>query len=238
MAYALADATPDETAISSKIIVTTTIFIVAFTTLLLGGLAFPFLKWLRPPIMRSTQQTKTDTYDISNHWFNRLDRRFLRPFFGPKSRKHDNLNRPLTSLDEIEMNEQKKKEGLAEKTASNKFNMEYINTHKTEEEAEREEEEKTDDNGIKIQIQSAIDHEPATLTKGDSKSLIDYSMPQTQQPSFVDDPKGNQREPSEQSNTQTWSDVHSLQAPHSEKVNKAVTPPPAIENIMNELGTE
>merc|ERR550525_1924809 len=149
---------------ASKVIVTTTILIVAFTTLMLGGLAYPFLKWLKPPIMRSTAQTKTDTYDISNHWFNRLDRRFLRPFFGPKSRKHDNLDRPLTSLDEIEMNEQKKKkEGLAEKTGSNKFNMEYINTHKTEEEAEREEEEKTDENKIKIQIQSALD-EPHTLT--------------------------------------------------------------------------
>merc|ERR1712130_695951 len=142
----------------------------------------------------------------------------------------------MGSLDEIEMNEQKKKsEGLAEKTGSNKFNMEYINTHKNEEEAEREEDNKTDDNKIKIQIQSALDEQPLShLTTADSKSLIDYSVPQTQQPSFVDDPKGNQREPSEQSNTQTWSDVHSLQAPtQSERVNKAVTPPPnTMEDIL------
>ena len=111
MAYALAVATPSDESLASKIIITTTIFIVAFTTLMLGGLAFPFLNWLQPHIMRSTTNTKKDTYDISNHWFNRLDRRFLRPYFRPKTRR--NVNRPLVSMDDIEMDEQKNHSGTS-----------------------------------------------------------------------------------------------------------------------------
>ena len=62
MAYALAVAGTVAGDVESKVIVTTTILIVAFTTLMLGGLAYPFLKWLKPPIMRSTAQTKTVCY--------------------------------------------------------------------------------------------------------------------------------------------------------------------------------
>ena len=37
--------------------------------------------------MTSTINTKTKNYDISNHWFNKLDQRFLRPYFGPVYRE-------------------------------------------------------------------------------------------------------------------------------------------------------
>jgi sodium/hydrogen exchanger 8 len=89
VAYALAVATPaDEVHPSdNNLIITTTIFVVAATTFILGGLSYPFLHWLRPPLMRSTSVTKTSTYDISNHWFSRLDRRFLSPYFGPDTRR-------------------------------------------------------------------------------------------------------------------------------------------------------
>ncbi|ETO17271.1 hypothetical protein RFI_20059 [Reticulomyxa filosa] len=39
--------------------------------------------------MRSTVYTKTPTYDISRHWFNKLDQRFLKPWFGPDFRRSD-----------------------------------------------------------------------------------------------------------------------------------------------------
>lgn len=88
VAYALAVATPadNDYPISNNIIITTTLVIVFITTLVLGGLAYPFLHWLNPSVMNSTNKTKTDTYDISNHWFSRLDRRWLRPWFGAETR--------------------------------------------------------------------------------------------------------------------------------------------------------
>lgn len=230
---------------------------------MLGGLAYPFLRWIKPPIMRSTSQTKTDTYDISNHWFNRLDRRFLRPFFGPKTRR--NVNKPLSSVDDIEMEDQNSNNNhsddlqdpklqLMSNDNGNKtggFDMEYVNTNTNEEDAEKEEmekenratstpkkkkkkrksseERKVDDVHLKIGDNASTD-----TPTGNKSGLIDYSMPRTQPPSFIDNP----REQSEQSNTQTWSDINSLnqstqnlgqsnnnlEAPIQE--NKSVTPPP------------
>ena len=279
VAYALAVATPDDDGtLSANIILTTTIIIVAFTTLMLGGLAYPFLRWIKPPIMRSTSQTKTDTYDISNHWFNRLDRRFLRPFFGPKTRR--NVNKPLSSVDDIELEDQNsnnnhsddlqdpKLQLMSNDNGNNKkgaFDMEYVNTNTNEEDAEKEEMEKEnrvnssskkkkkkrksseDDVHLKIGDNASTDT-PTTgnnNNKDNNKSssgLIDYSMPRTQPPSFIDNP----REQSEQSNTQTWSDINSLnqsaqnlgqsnnnlEAPIQE--NKSVTPPPQnVDNSFN-----
>jgi len=273
VAYALAVATPDDGTLAANIILTTTIIIVAFTTLMLGGLAYPFLRWVKPPIMRSTSQTKTDTYDISNHWFNRLDRRFLRPFFGPKTRR--NVNKPLSSVDDIEMEEQMTNNNsddqdpklqLMENGNKGGFDMEYVNTNTNEEEAEKQEEEKenrattapssntnrktkrkkrkssteerkTDD--VHLKVGDTTTDTPTGTTTANKSGVIDYSMPRTQAPSFIDNP----REQSEQSNTQTWSDVNSmnqsqnnlgtsttnLEPPIHE--NKSVTPPPtSVEN--------
>eukprot|EP01083_Nonionella_stella_P192955 713022_1 len=255
VAYALAVATSaygDQTDLSSNIIITTTIFIVAFTTLMLGGLAYPFLKYVKPPIMRSTKHKKTDTYDISNHWFNRLDRRFLRPYFGPKQRK--NLNRPLTSAIEMNEHEQDQKSDIdidndninsssliggnaKKKKGSNSgaFDMEYINTNTNEEEAERSEEIiKPMNNNKKIHLNVVKDN---TDTPKDSKSIVDYSMPRTQPPSFIDNPREEREERSDdQSNTwgndQSITGIQStndmLQLPNNQNnINsKAVTPPP------------
>ena len=109
VAYALAVATPVKTINNTDgvdedvfgIIVTTTIFIVLITTLLLGGFSFPFIKCLKPTIMTSTLKQKTETYDISNHWFNKLDKKFLKPWFGPISRSNDNplINENKTDSD-------------------------------------------------------------------------------------------------------------------------------------------
>eukprot|EP01083_Nonionella_stella_P039235 106713_1 len=227
VAYALAVATPDDGTDASNIIVTTTIFIVAFTTLMLGGLAFPFLKWIKPPIMRSTQQTKTDTYDISNHWFNRLDRRFLRPYFGPKQRRNNNLKRPLSPA---------KQNAVPLKTLDGEkqgFDMQYVNTNTNEEEAEEMELEVEEKTPIKVESRDkALASKTNTIDpQRDSKSLVDYSLPRTHPPSFIDNP----REQSDLSITEptTQYDVHNmLEPPVSEA--KAVTPPPN-DDIMSQI---
>ncbi|ETO19918.1 hypothetical protein RFI_17300 [Reticulomyxa filosa] len=96
VAFALAAATPGH---ARDVILTTTslqlrthvrsLFIIAVTTICLGGLAYPFIKFVKPSIMRSTIQTRTKSYDISHHWFNKLDQRFLKPLFGPAYRRPD-----------------------------------------------------------------------------------------------------------------------------------------------------
>jgi len=239
VAYALAVAGTAAGDEASKVIVTTTILIVAFTTLMLGGLAYPFLKWLKPPIMRSTTQTKTDTYDISNHWFNRLDRRFLRPYFGPKTRR--NVNRPLTSMDEIEMDEKRKAEDPKLQLSDNAVggigaNMEYITTNNNEEDAEA-----ASDKGLNDmnQIQSDEDEHKGASKLSDVHLSVDpkdYSTARTGQPSFIENPE-RERDFSEMEQSDTWSAVNSmnqavstsnLDAPQRvvNSSNKAVTPPP------------
>jgi len=247
VAYALAVATPDDETGASRIIVTTTITIVAFTTLMLGGLAYPFLKWVQPPIMRSTSQTKTDTYDISNHWFNRLDRRFLRPLFGPKTRR--NVDRPLTASDHhhIEMQQEAHDEDLSsmKKMHSNSSDAEpklqLIDTKQTdndvdhEEEEEEEKEKGTKGKGTEEARKQKKKGKADTHLSVTEKTKVDYSLPRTQAPSFLDGP----REPSEdQSNTQTtWSELNTSQANLSQNLGaplaqqKSVTPPPQQSNL-------
>lgn len=82
-AYALALATPSDELHPwiPHVIITTTLFVVGFTTFIFGGLAYIVVKFLKPPPMSgSIEEFKLAN---TNHWFNKLDQRFLRPRFGP-----------------------------------------------------------------------------------------------------------------------------------------------------------
>lgn len=202
--------------------------------------------------MNGFHQTVTlqqDTYDISNHWFNRLDRRFLRPYFGPKTRR--NVNRPLTSMDEIEMDEQMAKRGgtgkrtsdpqlaLMEKGDKKGFDMDYINTNTNESEAEA-----ASDRGQNDQIQGADlqDSDQEERNRGHLKAddvhlSVEKSKAKTEQPSFIDNPDRESRDHIDfsESSKNTWSDMNSMNQMSvstmepqrsAAAVNKAVTPPP------------
>jgi len=236
VAYALSVAGTASGGEASRIIVTATIFIVAFTTLLLGGMAYPFLKWLQPPEMRSTTKTKTDTYDISNHWFNRLDRRFLRPYFGPKSRR--NVKRPMNSMGDVELDvvAEKGADGMRPESqdvsligpaveSKPQFELiapaEYIQTNTNEKDAEETSD--ADPKGVHLELHRK-----------------DYSSARTGGSLFIDNP-AERREISEDQ-SKTWSEpaanhlgpVLSVQPP---SLNKAVTPPPdevPVENAEEE----
>ena len=99
VAYALAVATPEDPLYpqADNIIISTTLVVVAFTTLLLGGLAYPFIRCLKVALMDSTKEQKTKDYDISHHWFSKLDQKYLKPWFGPdKARGEHALPKLLT----------------------------------------------------------------------------------------------------------------------------------------------
>ena len=90
VAYALAVATPQDEKFPKvdNLIISTTLFVVAFTTFGLGGLAYPFIKCLNVEVMDTSEAAmgNNDNYDISNHWFSKIDKRYLKPYFGPVKR--------------------------------------------------------------------------------------------------------------------------------------------------------
>ena len=164
-------------------------------------------------------------------------------------------------MDEIEMDEQMEKRMGSTKAADPElqlmekgdtkggFDMDYINTNTNEEDAEA-----ASDRGLSEADQSQdVDLRPkdskrtAAASKAEDVHLSvdpkDYSTARVGQPSFIDNPereRGDIDFSEEMSNTNTWSEMNSMNATNMSasnldapraatavhKLNKAVTPPP------------
>lgn len=71
-----------------EIMITTSLIVIFMTTFVIGGLTLPILRCAGVIVDQSDAGSPELVYDMTNHWFHRLDKRFLRSWFGSHNERN------------------------------------------------------------------------------------------------------------------------------------------------------